>query len=391
MAVWPQSPEITGLQLVERSSLDGYYDAPDITVFAAPDDIHFTPENIANFEISIVKGLIRGGLTQARLHLLPHGIDGSKRGIDVKTIGVEGPERVALVTEPDPELGYNPAEATNYVLGPGLAEIDCGPYDSSTINRLHVEFATRHPEARIITLTNPSISHSGPTTSIEEGWNKSTEAIAEQNLLVVATLAGDADVELILTSLNTNIGTHAAYKNMSRRAGAVINLGGLTLFASAVGARNVPEHKKYTEFDASDEGYIAGVTKEFFRHMPGDVLRMLKRKPEVAAESLMGFMAYVLALHKAPGRVAAIGGNLRSAQKGIEYDHLSAVTEFLPVSVASGADDPLWKAQKPQWLSLSENARRLKLHELEGYGHALTVDAELAVDHFDLMRPLVAV
>lgn len=391
MAVWPESAESTGLQLVERSSADEYSDLPEITVFPAPDDIHFSPEQLVNFEISLVKGLIRGGLSQARLHLLPHRNDDTSRGIETRIIRAEDSERLVLVSEPDPALGYNPSEATNYVFIPGLGEIDCGPYGSSTINRLHAEFAERHPDARTVTLTNPGVSHSGPTTSIAEGWNKTTEAIAEQNLSLVANLAGDADVEFILTSLGTNIGTHAAYKNISRRAGALINLAGLTLFSSAVGARNVPEDKKHTEFDASDEDYIDGVTKEFFRHMPGDVLRMLKRNPEVASESLVGFVAYALALHKAPRRIAAIGGNLRSAQKGIEYDHLSAVTEFLPVNVVSGADDPLWIAQKPQWMSLSENAKRLKLHQLEGYGHALTVDSELAVDHFDLMRPLFAV
>ncbi|MFI5270618.1 MAG: hypothetical protein ACHQT9_01055 [Candidatus Saccharimonadales bacterium] len=391
MAVWPESAPSTGLQLVERSSAEEFSDVPEITVFPAPDDIHFSVEQIVNFEVSLVKGLIRGGLSQARLHLLPHGSDNTGRGIETRIISAQDSERLALVTEPDPELGYNPAEAINYVFIPGLGEIDCGPYDSSTINRLHVEFADRHPDARTVTLTNPGVSHSGPTTSITEGWNKTTEAIAEQNLSLVASLAGDADVEFILTSLGTNIGAHAAYKNISRHAGAVINLGGLTLFSSAVGARNVPEDKKLTEFDASDEDFIDGVTREFFLHMPGDVLRMLKRNPEIATESLVGFVAYALAIHKAPRRIAAIGGNLRSAQKGIEYDHLSAVTETLPVSVVSGADDPLWIAQKPQWLSLSENARRLKLHELEGFGHALTVDSELAVDHFDLTRPLAVV
>lgn len=158
---------------------------------------------------------------------------------------------------------------------------------------------------------------------------------------------------------------------------------GVKSFAPAMGARNVPETERFSEANGDDMEFIQGETNKFFRHVPGNILHEVLAHPEAGGVSTALVWAYAAAaaLGKLPEQLAALAGNVKSAQAGIDWEIMKHVATSNKLDVVAGANDPLWQAQRAQFLALRKHAPDTQIRELEGYGHVLTIDGPGMVQH----------
>ena len=100
----------------------------------------------------------------------------------------------------------------------------------------------------------------------------------------------------------------------------------------------------------------------------------------------MAYGAYALAPLRLPARVAAIAGNLRSTQEGVDWGTLKDVAQASRMHVIGGASDTLMQTQLPQWLALQKHAPRTQIRLLERYGHTMTIAAPKVVQQLAIME-----
>jgi hypothetical protein len=110
-------------------------------------------------------------------------------------------------------------------------------------------------------------------------------------------------------------------------------------------------------------------------------LRMGVRHPEAIGECAVVLWAYGMAPHRFLHKSAAIYGNLKGAQKGIDWQTLKDVAQTYPIHVLGGADDPLMQEQLSQWLAIKKIAPKTTIRILEGLGHIMTLDVATTLQH----------
>jgi pimeloyl-ACP methyl ester carboxylesterase len=359
---------------------DGDFFDPGYTLVPAREQgSFFSPNRLARFQLGVTVGLGKAALDVA-CHYSENIIDiGGKP--ERRFFEVDGAERVALVTEPDPATDVNPEEAVNEILVLGLSEMDIG---SGLL--FHKAKAKRHPERRIVSLTTPGVDLTGETLSVAEGFDRSLDVTAAENMKIAREIAGDNPANISAVSMGTFITMRMAAKNLVAGRKSMVNLDRLELTSPAIGARNVPETERFQELDAADKELIDKATDEFFRHMPGNIWEIAKTHPEKAAQCGAVVMAYLLEPHKLVNRGAAIAGNLRSVQEGIEWEDMKAVAQTYPMHILGGELDPLMQQQLAQWLAVKEAAPTTRIRLMQGLGHAMTVDAPGAVEQLGHME-----
>src|SRR6267142_1125346 len=131
-----------------------------------------------------------------------------------------------LVTEP--REGVDPTDAPNIVFHPGLTEFG----DLGSALRLHVSYAERHPDQRVITKPTVGVSHSGEIISTDEIRNRRIENMAAANLRRLRYVVQDGEVILAGTSLGTNTVIHMAEQDVAANYKDRLNLQGLVLLSS---------------------------------------------------------------------------------------------------------------------------------------------------------------
>jgi pimeloyl-ACP methyl ester carboxylesterase len=356
---------------------------PDLgyTLISPPtEEESFSPEELARLPLSFLRGLGKAAVTMAHYYS-----GGSTRNgwpePERRIVTINGHDRSVLTTEPDPTTGVRPNEAVNDVLVPGLAEMDTG---SALL--LHNRMADRNPDHRTTTLTMPGISLSGQPLSIWEGLSLSLEDTAAENLQLLPRITRDGRTNFVGTSLGSYVAMLMSAQNLAANGESQLNMAGVKLVSPAVGARNVAEAERFRDVDASDKEFIADVTNRFFRHMPGDTLRMVLKHPEKAGECASVLGAYALAPHKFLRRFATLAGNLRGVQQGIEWDDIKQVALAYKVHVLGGELDPLVQEQLAQWLAVKKIAPETKIRILGRHGHAMTVDGSGTAEHLVQME-----
>ena len=341
----------------------------------------FSPEQLAHMPIAFVRGVGKAAIVLARHHLTDtaeHGWPYPERRI----FRLGRHDRTALVTEPDPELAGQDGVTTTEFLVPGLGQIDMG---SALL--LHIAKARRHPDRRIATLANPSVSLFGRHLSIWEGFGRHLEETAADNLMLAREIADQDDPSHYEgVSLGSKIVVLMGALNLAAQGESQLNTSHVELISPAVGARDVPEEERFRSDDASEEELINDATNRFFKHMPGDTWRTFKRHPEKIGQCAADIGAYALAPHLLPNRMAAIVGNLRGAQEGVDWETVKDVARGYHVHVLGGELDPLVKEQISQWVAITKYAPATKFRVLGGYGHTLSVDGSLAAEHLAQME-----
>lgn len=340
----------------------------------------FSPEHLSQIPKLYARGLA-GAVSSIAMHYASGEPTKDWPEPDRKLIKVKEHERLILITEPDPEHCDDFDSATNDVLLPGLSEMDIG---SALL--LHKAKAERHRDRRVITIPTLGVSIGGQLLSIKEGYQRSLEETAADNLELLPELVGDGKTNLIGTSLGSYVTTLMAAQNLAANGNSQLNMAGVNLIAPAVGARNIPDDEKFHHVDAGDEDFVQEVTRRFFRHMPVDTARMAFNHPEMAAECVAVLGAYAMHLNKTPQRLAAMVGNLRGVQKGVEWEDLKNVAQGYEIHVLGGEKDPLVKEQIPQWAAIQALAPQTQVRILLGSGHALTIDSHGTAEHLAQME-----
>lgn len=340
----------------------------------------FSTDHLSLIPISYIRGLGKAATAVASHYT---GKETATDRRDPERLLVRNNEhvRLVLVTEPDPEQCDNFDEATNDVLMPGLSEMDIG---SALL--LHKAKAERHRERRVITIPTLGVSLSGQLLSIKEGYQRSLEETATDNLGLLPELVKDGQTNLLGTSLGSYVTTLMASQNLAANGHSQINLNGVRLISPAVGAKNIPENEKFHHVDAGDEEFVDEVTRRFFKHMPVDTARMAFNHPEMAAECVAIVGAYAMHPQKMPYRLAAMMGNLRGVQKGVDWQDLKDVARGYEIHVLGGELDPLVKEQLPQWSEIKKLAPSTQIRILQGLGHALTIDSQGTAEHLAQME-----
>ena len=332
----------------------------------------FSIEHLASIGPAYIAGLGR-----AAKHLWDHhsGQDNVKHWPEPerRLAQVEKHDRTLLITEPHPQHLGESSTATNSVLLPGLTEMDIG-----SAYRLHKAMARRHPERRTITVTTPGVSLGGSDLPVSEGLTRKLEATAAENLKLLPWLLKEGDIHLIGTSLGSYMVTLMAELNLAANNGSQLDVTHVKLLSPAVGARNIDQAEvgQVIEADANDRELIEEATGEFFAHMPFETLRQALRHPRAAGESTAVVAAYMLSPHRLLHRAAAIRGNLRGVQQGIEWTSIKNVARSHNLHILGGEVDPLIRLTIPQWKAIKEIApATTKFWVVQDVGHAMTLNA----------------
>lgn len=335
---------------------------------------------VLNFPASYIRGTGKAIRNLVELHTT----DSSGQtwpSPESRVIPFNGHERVALITEPNPELDLDPKQVTNNVMLPGLTELDTG-----SAKNLHDAIAMRNPDRRTITLTTPGVSHAGRALPIKEAYKRRLEKTADENLDLLPWLTREGEVKLIGTSLGSYMAMQMEAMNLAADRINQLGVTGVNLLAPAVGARNVAEHERFRESDLTDEELIDQARNAFLRHMLVDPLRSALRHPERTAHSLSLIGAYVLSPKKLPHRAAAIAGNFKGVQEGMDWEIVKDVARGTELHVLGGAEDPLIHASADQWVAIQEYAPRTKFWVVEGLGHTMTLASHLVADYLAEME-----
>ncbi len=333
--------------------------------------------NLARLPFRLANGLGRSAFALAR-HYSGDLLDGIGSEPEKRVIEVDGQQRLALITESDSDGGSAPI---SNVLVVGLSELDIG---SSVI--LHKAVARRQPERHTISVMTPGVTMGGGTLSLSEGLSRPLDLTAAENIKVLTRLIDDGPANLVGTSLGSYIAMLMAEQNLAAGDDPLINLSGIKLVSSAVGARNVDAAERFSDMDASDKEFIADMTGRFFGHMPGDIGRMVVRHPERAGECAAALAAYALAPHKLLHRAAAMTGNLRGVQEGIEWDVIKAIASAYAIHVLGGELDPLMQEQLPQWLAIRKSVPETSIRVIRGRGHAMTMHGDETAENLAQME-----
>ena len=353
---------------------------PDFTLIPSAEKGFFSPDHLKQLPKMYAKGLGGAALAVAN-HYVSREPAKDWPEPDRQLIKLKDHERLILVTEPSPEACDDPDTAINDVLLPGLSEMDIG---SALL--LHKAKAERNKDRRVITIPTLGVSITGQVLSMREGYQRSLDETAADNLELLPEITANGKTNLIGTSLGSYVSTLMAAQNLAANGHSQINLDYINLIAPAVGARNIPESDKFHNVDAGDEEFIKEVTRRFFRHMPVDTARMAFNHPEMAAECVAVLGAYAMHLNKTPQRLAAMAGNLRGVQKGIDWEDLKDVALGYEIHVLGGEKDPLMKEQIPQWSAIKALAPQTQVRVLLGSGHALTIDSHGTAEHLAQME-----
>lgn len=288
-----------------------------------------------------------------------------------------------MVTDPDPKAGVDPKEVSNIVFFPGLTEMG----DLGSAPKLHNEYARRHPNERVITKATEGVSHTGKLRHWPEGGARLLEDIAADTLTLLPRLTEDGPIELAGTSLGTYTVMRAAEQDLAANPHDQLNITRLTLMASAVVARNVPDDEYFREVKVDEDEMRSELTKRFLLHLYPDLGRMVLNKPldMLGCAPIVG--AYALFPHKAPARARAIREDFQAVQEGIEWSSFKQIVGEHEVWVLGGERDPLVQFQIPQWSAVEKLfPGQVKQRIVKGRGHLMTADAKGTVEQLGKME-----
>jgi len=340
----------------------------------------FSANSLVNFPLPFLKGFVRASYN----HLSSRDYNEKKAWPygNIQEVEIGDQMRPIMITEPNPDHINDMSSVITEVMHMGWTELDEG-----THRKLHEAMAKMHPDRRVLSFMTPGISKHGPVLKPLEGFTRLLKTTAEEYLEVLPQFTYDGSIHLNGTSLGSIIAFLAAAENMSRNPFKQLNITRLKLISPAIGARDVNRDEKFSEFDASDSDYIWRVTLRFFGHMAIDAPKMALRNPEIAGECASVGLIYATQINKHLPRALTLMGNLRDAQKGIDYQLIKDIVGYYDsVDILAGQNDPLFVEQKPQFNKVSEFARKLQIRELAGYGHSLSLDSKLAIDQLDKME-----
>lgn len=327
----------------------------------------------ARFPLHVANGLGKAAYSLAR-HYSGGLLDRFGTEPERRIMQAGDQERVVLVTRRE---GATMTEAQVV----GLSELEIG-----SASMMHESVAAQYPDRDVVSIMTPGVTLSGKTLSLSEGFNRPLAVTAAENNQLIAELAEDNPTHMTGTSLGSAIVMHMAEQNLEAGESAMVNVAGVNLVSLAVGARNIPEAERAGEADADDEAYIAKLTEEFFEHMGGDIARMFFKHPAKAAECAAVIVAYAVAPHKLPNRIAAMAGNVRGVQAGIDWAVVKAIAQAYPMHIVGGERDPLMQAQLPQLVALRQPAPNTSIRVLEGLGHAMTINSPETAGHLAEME-----
>lgn len=349
-------------------------------------DRHPTVGELFTHPLSTLKGL-GSAATAFKNHVLDHQDPDDRLRADRRLIPVGNHERLALTIDADPEYKDATRNKLTRVVLPGLTELDLG---SGLM--MSQAIAERHPEDDVIFVPTLGVSMGGEVLSIKDGLERKLSETADDNRELIKRLANEGPVQLSGTSLGSYLTMQTALGNLSANNHERIEIGALDLVSPAVGAKNIPEDLREQYSDANDKEMIDQVTSEFFAHMPVDAAKMFIKHPEKTAECAAVLAGYALHFTKLPQRVAAMIGNLRGVQEGMEWDDILEVAYSHDINVLGGSADPLVQKALPQWDQVKKrNDKKDSRHSVEirvlaGLGHAMTVDAAGIAYQLDQME-----
>jgi len=305
---------------------------------------------------------------------MPHGVSVSEQGVSQRF----------LVTEPDSESGVDPSTATNVIFHPGLTEL--GDFGSHL--RLHITYAEKHPDQRVITNPTHGVSHGGRVATPAELKARRVEEIAAINLTLLPRILQDGGVVIEGTSLGSFVSLKMAEQDVAANDHERLNLEKLVLISSAVVALNVDESENFRPHDLDEDEHRKFLTNQFFEHLPVDLARMMITNPKDTWACMPVLAAYALAPHKAIPRFRAIAADFRNVSEGVDWSAIKEVAAAgIDIDVLGGSLDPLMVEQEPQWDTLASlypgNIRQRIIH---GLGHLMTIDARRTVDELDQMQ-----
>lgn len=300
----------------------------------------------------------------------------------------DGHDHLFLVTDPDPELGGDPDEAANALFKPGLSELA----DSGSALRLHVAYALRHPEQRVITEATKGMSHTGKTVASGDISQRRIEAMAADSLEMLPRLTRDGATEIFGTSLGTTGAVSIAEQNLAAGETARLDLRRLNLIASAVIAAKIEGPDNFRDPDLDEHKYRHDLSKRFQLHVIDDFIRMSASHPIDILSCWPQVGAYVLAHpRKTYSRLLSMAADYANVKEGTPWESLKNVVEGVDIRVLGGSRDPLIQEQERQWDTLEDMfPGRITRHTVAGMGHLLTAAAAETVGHLDSMDTAVS-
>lgn len=344
-----------------------------------PEEGFLSPNKLARLPFAYGRGIAKAASAITRMHIGGHS-NGEWPAPEEVMVPIDGRKQLVLITEPTQESANNNNPTVNNILLNGLTEIA----QFGSASAWHKEMALRNPDRRTITIPTPGLNHGGHGLSIADGYRRTLEQTASENLRMLVRIIGDNPSDIVGTSLGSDVAVRMAEQNLAANEHSKVNLRILKLVSPAVGARDVDESESFR--DVSDEDFVAEMKDRFFRHMPVDVLRMALKHPEESAECLAVLGAYALGIHRLPHRLAAIAGNFNGVTEGIEWSTIKQVASEYETHVLGGELDPLVQEQIPQWQVIKKTAPRTLLWLAKGMGHAMTVDAHGTAKHLGQME-----
>ena len=373
------------LRLVEPTGVEQYSEASGYTLVPYQEDEHSLSLNSL---IDIPAAYARG-LGRAATSILSHQFGNHAERVwpvpEARIVPINGHNRSLLITEANPESGIKPDEATTDFWYPGLMEVELG---SALL--LHMAMARQFSHRRQVTLFTPGVTTNGHVLPLRAGYNRTLEETVSEDIVIMRGVANDAPANVGGTSFGSKRAILIAALNMVQPGESHMNIEAVRVISSAIGARDVPAADKFSEVDASDAEFVKRETNKFYWHTAKDIVSMSRRHPEKAGECMAVMGAYAMAPHKLAFRLAAIAGNLRSAQQGVDYQTIVDVAQAHPTLVLGGAEDSLMQAQLQQWLAVKKRAPDTQIRLLEKYGHTMTMAAQKVVEQLAIMELQIA-
>lgn len=280
-------------------------------------------------------------------------------------------------------MGVNTDEAATTWFKPGLGELG----DVGSALRLHLAYAERHPERRIVTESTKGMSHTGKTVPAAELASRAIESMAAESLEVMRRVINKrtGEIEIIGTSLGTPHEVAMAEINLGANPAAQLMIARLKFISSAAVASKIEGAENFRDPDVDENEYRSSLDSRFRWHVPEDFGWMLVNYPGHILACWPTLGAHAIAHpNRTRSRLRTMATDYGNVRQGTPWSSWKYVASRVPVDSIGGERDPLIQEQEPQFDTLDRLYPGQVRHKtIAGLGHLMSAAAGRTVEELD--------